>query len=225
MSARLRQTLLIVGIPAVLLLVPTLWVLGPPAAAYLAYAPQEGDVVFQSLPHAPLVNAIEGGTRSPWSHCGIVAYEDGRWVVYEALGSVRRTSLAEWFWRSRAWQFAAYRIRPEHAAAIPAALENVRTNVGKPYDVRYELDDEKIYCSELVYKGWLAATGQGLGKLVRLGDLHWQPYQQLIEMLEGGSVPVERMMITPRDLALAPELELVTSHGVELRPRLRDLTE
>jgi len=30
-------------------------------AGYLKYEPQEGDVVFQSLPHGPVVWAIEGG--------------------------------------------------------------------------------------------------------------------------------------------------------------------
>ena len=39
--------------------------------AHLAtYSPREGDVVFQSLPRGDLVDAIEGITNSPFSHCG-----------------------------------------------------------------------------------------------------------------------------------------------------------
>ena len=60
------------------------------------YAKEEGDLLFQSLPHGELVDAIEGITHSPWSHCGILVQRDGRWVVVEALGEVRETPLTDW---------------------------------------------------------------------------------------------------------------------------------
>ncbi|HEV7402769.1 MAG TPA: hypothetical protein VGO11_07590 [Chthoniobacteraceae bacterium] len=49
-----------------------------PGAA--GYAPQEGDVAFQSLPHNPLIDAIEGSTASPFSHCGILHRAGAQWV-------------------------------------------------------------------------------------------------------------------------------------------------
>src|SRR4051794_6901417 len=51
-----------------------------------SYAPREGDLVFQSLPHNPLVDAIEGVSKSPLSHCGIVVKQGDQWYVLEALG-------------------------------------------------------------------------------------------------------------------------------------------
>jgi len=30
--------------------------------------------------------------------------------------------------------------------------------LGRPYDYRYQLDDESIYCSELIYKSFRDAT-------------------------------------------------------------------
>jgi len=59
-------------------------------------------------------------------------------------------------------------------------------------------------------------TGKGLGKLVSLGELNWKPYEKSIRKLEGGPPPLDRKMITPRDLAKAVELKLVTSHGVKI---------
>jgi hypothetical protein len=86
----------------------------------------------------------------------------------------------------------------------------MKKDLGKPYDLRYRLDDESIYCSELIYRGWLAATGKPLGKLVKLNELQWQPYRKLIVALEGSEeIPLERQIITPRDLANAPELTQV----------------
>ena len=77
------------------------------------------------------------------------------------------------------------------------------------------MDDERIYCSELIYKAYRDASGgEPLGQLVRLGSLKWQAYQDTIERAEGGPVPVDREMITPRDLARAEQLELVAAEGI-----------
>ncbi len=180
------------------------------------YAPEEGDVLFQSLPHSRLVNAIEGVTDSPYSHCGIVSKRDGQWVVYEAIQDVRATPLREFLARGRNQGFAAYRLKPKFRKHIPDTIKHVRGLLGRPYDVRYRMDDEYIYCSELVYKGYQKASGEGLGKLVRLGDMNWRPYQSTIEFYENGPVPHDREMITPKDLAKARQLKLVQSHNLAI---------
>jgi hypothetical protein len=189
----------------------------PGYLAYSRYQPQEGDVIFQSLPYSRLVTAIEGATRSPFSHCGIVAKEDDRWVVYEAYKPVGATPLREFVGRGRNGAFAVYRFRAEHQPHIPQVLTNVRQYRGRPYDERYRLDDdaESIYCSELIYLAYQQASGERLGKLVTLGDLKWQPYTELIEQLEKAPPPLEREIITPRDLAAAPQLEKIYSYGFD----------
>lgn len=60
-----------------------------------------------------------------------------------------------------------------------------RKYLGRPYDVHYEMDDGKIYCSELIYKGYLHATGRPLGKLVKLRELAWKRYAGTIREIEG----------------------------------------
>jgi hypothetical protein len=200
------------------LLVGALWYGATVAATYAAiakYTPQDGDMIFQSLPYGPVVWAIEGVTKSPYSHCGIVGQKNRQWVVYEALGSVRVTPLQEFLWRGRGGGFAVYRLRDEHREHIPETLRCCENYLGRPYDIRYRLDDEKIYCSELVYKAFRDATdGQQLGELVKFGDMNWGPYEVLIGQIEGGPVPVDREMITPRDLAKARQLEPVFSHNI-----------
>jgi hypothetical protein len=192
------------------------WVLGPAYLAAAQYEPQEGDIVFQSMPHTPLIDAIEGASECPLSHCGIVGKKEGQWVIYEALHGVEITPLKAFLWRGRQGGFAVYRFKESYRPQIPATLAAVQKYLGRPYDIRYELDDEKIYCSELIYKAWRDVTGQELGKLVRLGDLKWQPYESTIRQLEGGEPPLDRMMIAPRDLALAPQLELVQAYQIEV---------
>ena len=63
------------------------------------YSPQEGDILFQSLPHSPLVAAIEGVSGSSLSHCGVVTKSGNGWAVLEAIGPVQETALHEWIAR------------------------------------------------------------------------------------------------------------------------------
>lgn len=178
-----------------------------------AYAPQEGDVVFQSLPNPmglDLVDAIEGSTASPYSHCAMVFQRAGTWMVIEAIGPVQEIPLDRWIARGRGKQVWAYRLNEASRRHVPTALTAMRRDLGKPYDPHYRFDDHAIYCSELIWRGWKAATGHGLGKPVALGSLNWRPYQPVIEAIEGpGQLPLDRSMITPRDLAAAPELTCV----------------
>lgn len=192
------------------LVVPALW-------AYWNYAPQEGDIVFQSLPKNKLVDAIEGVTESGASHCGIVGREKDKWVVYEAFrGGVQTTPLYSYLFRGRDYGYAVYRFKPEYKKHIPETLRCARTYLGKPYDIRYRMDDDRIYCSELIYKAYFtAANGDALGDLVKFGTLNWQPYESAITYFEGGPVPLDREMITPVNLSRAPQLDKVYTFRFE----------
>ena len=181
------------------------------------YQPMEGDILFQSLPNEPgmdLVDAIEGSTGSPYSHCGMVFKDGEEWKVIEAIGPVKETHLDDYVLRGRGQKVWAYRFESEDKRKkIPAVLTAMREDLGKPYDSRYRFDSEAIYCSELIFRGWKSVTGEDLGKVVKLGDLKWEKYKPVIEAIEGkGNLPIDRDMITPRDLAKAPGLKLVYGH-------------
>ena len=210
-SGKRRQIerLLIGGVPVALLLPGVLYaamVFSRPALARMLYQPQDGDIAFQSLPPNRLSRAIEGATRTRLSHCGLVAREEGRWIVLEAYRGVEATPLGEWLARGQDGGFLVCRLQQEHQRHVPAMLSAAREFLGRPYDSRYRWDDEEIYCSELVYKAYERAAGDGLGKRVRLGELNWKPYRQTIEHYEQGPPPLDRELITPRDLAEADQL-------------------
>ena len=86
------------------------------------YHPADGDIVFQSLPHGEMVDAIEGATNSPWSHCGVVVYEHHCWFVAEAIVKVRKTFLPLWIMRGRGGHFEAYRPK----ISLPAGDQPLR---------------------------------------------------------------------------------------------------
>jgi hypothetical protein len=173
------------------------------------YEPMAGDFLFQSLPHNPLIDAIEGCTHSPFSHCGIVVNRGGSWRVIEAIGPVKETPLPVWIVQGRSNAYVAYRLREPLRSKVPEIIASAQRYLGRPYDIHYDLDDEKIYCSELLWKSTRDASGIELGKMQKLGELDWQPHADVIRKVEGGLLPLERSMITPRSVAEDPRLEEV----------------
>jgi len=69
-----------------------------------------------------MVDAIEGVTSSPWSHCGVVVYEHHCWFVAEAIVNVRKTFLPLWIMRGRGGHFEAYRSK----ISLPAGDQPLR---------------------------------------------------------------------------------------------------
>jgi hypothetical protein len=178
------------------------------------YEPREGDLIFQSLPRNPLVDAIEGSSGSPFSHCGILHRTGNEWVVIESIGTVTETPLETWINRGRNEDYAVFRLTGSYREKIPSFIEEAKGYKGLPYDIHYDMDDKAIYCSELIYKAFQKAAGENMGKLQKLGELHWQPHVAVIKQIEGGNVPLEREMITPRGLTEAQQVERVYSKGL-----------
>ncbi len=177
---------------------------------YVTYSPKEGDIVFQSLPSADLVDAIEGVTNSPYSHCGMVIKKDGEWFVREALGVVHDTPLNRWIIRGDDFRVDAFRLKDEYQKYVPLFIQKSKDYLKRPYDSQYRMDDESIYCSELVYKAFRDATDKGMGELQKLGDLNWKPYKDVIaKYARMDEVPLDRIMITPRSVAESTMLEQV----------------
>lgn len=175
------------------------------------YQPQVGDVLVQAItPCGRLLRTVKGVTQSKWCHCGVVTRNNGRWVVCEAVGDgVRHTPLIVFLLRGDEIDFAAYRLIGKSRAYATQMAECCETYVGRPYDIQYQLDDEKIYCSELVYKAYRDATDGGdLAAVQRFGDLNWRQFKDDIAHFHGDDdLPLDREVVTPVALTRSPRLE------------------
>ena len=170
---------------------------------------REGDIIFQSLPRGPMVDAIEGATASEWSHCGVIMRENNAWVVYESLGDVHVTPLRHWIRRGRGnMKFDVCRLNPETPFDVEKLRLALKSFLGRPYDFHMAPDDENIYCSELVHKAYDLAAEIKIGEWQTLGSLDWKPFENFILTIEP-VVPLEREMITPVALTRSKLLELI----------------
>jgi hypothetical protein len=171
---------------------------------------QNGDIVFQHLPSF-LSSVIADVTDSQYSHCGIVVLKNGQPYVLEAIGPVEYTPIATWIHRGIHGQFTQVRPKNLSKKQITASIREAEKLLGRPYDIQYELDEEKIYCSELVYKAFLRGSNIEIGKKETLGSLNWKPHVEFIRHIAHGQLPLKRVMVTPESLAQSPEVALVYS--------------
>ena len=183
---------------------------------YFRYSPREGDIIFQSLPHNDLVDAIEGITHSPYSHCGVVLRDKNDvWVVIEAIGNVNETPLLGWVKRGRGGDFTVYRLDPRYEPLVPEFKNQLLSYMGRPYDFDYDMTNgNAVYCSDLIYLAFDKASGEKMGTLEKLRDLDWKPYEQFIKSEQGGGLPLDRIMITPASLARASQIHEVYHSGL-----------
>lgn len=172
------------------------------------YQPKEGDLLFQSILHDPFINTIEGSGQALYSHCGILIIRDDQWMVLEALDTVKETPINDW--RSRGQFLDAYRFKEPYQKHIPMMIEEALKYAERPYDTYYQMDDASIYGPELIYKGYQKASGRKLGKTIPLQKFVHQDYKKLFLQLNR-VLPLEREMITARNLSKSMDLEKVYS--------------
>lgn len=194
----------------------SLWLSALCHAAEPPLAFREGDILFTSSARGQ-GEAIIAATGSPYTHCGIVFEKEGVLMVLEAVQPVRVTPLREFIAHGAPGKFAAKRLRQPIA---PAEYRKARSwatqQVGRDYDIRFGWDDERLYCSELVWKIYQKA-GVELCAPRRFRDyqLERPAVRKIIEERFGGMerVPMDEKVVAPSDLAASPLLMDVPRAG------------
>lgn len=163
---------------------------------------KEGDLIFQSS-SSRQTKAIQLATHSDWSHVGIILRNNNELVVYEAVQPVKYTPLAVWLSRSTNGIFAVKRLinsdsvlNPDNINKLKIAAEKF---IGKNYDIYFGWSDEKIYCSEYIWKIYKSVLNIEIGKLQKLKDfdLSDPEVKKIMEERYGNSPPLEEDVISP----------------------------
>ena len=121
---------------------------------------KEGDLVFQDLDCGPLCDAIEAVTEGfqgrDFSHVAMIVKIGNEYRAVEAIGSkVRSTSIDSLFARCpNPNKYLVMRLLPEYKHLIPKARKYAVSTIGKAYDDRFIMNNDSLYCSELVYQAF-----------------------------------------------------------------------
>jgi hypothetical protein len=180
------------------------------------YQPQNGDIIFHTSKSSQSL-AIQKATKSKYSHMGIIYLKKGTPFVFEAVGPVKFTPLRDWVARGKGKHYVVKRLANakevitkevvNRMLAVGASFE------GKPYDAYFEWSDDRIYCSELVWKIYKQALNLEIGKLQTMAefDLSDSLVQKKIRERFGNSVPKDETVISPA--AIFSSNLLITVHG------------
>jgi len=178
---------------------------------------REGDLIFQtSLSRQS--QAIQLATKSKYSHCGLI-YKDGKdYYVFEAVQPVKRTPLDKWIARGKDGKYVIKRLQNADQVLTPTTLANMKQIgdkfKGKNYDLTFEWSDDKIYCSELIWKIYQRATRLEIGKLEKLSDfdLTNEAVKQKMKERYGDKIPMNEIVISPVAIFDSELLKIVKSN-------------
>lgn len=142
-------------------------------SAFIGKDLHNGDLIFQTSQSAQS-QAIQLATKSKYSHCGIIYKEDGKWFVFEAIQPVQKTPLDNWIARGKDSHYVVKRLKNADEVLTDANFSKMKATAqkmgGKNYDLYFEWSDDRIYCSELIWKIYKEGTGIEIGKLQELKD-------------------------------------------------------
>jgi hypothetical protein len=176
----------------------------------------EGDLIFHTSKSAQS-QAIQLATHSPYSHCGIVFKEAGNWLVYEAIQPVQYTPLVKWIARGEGQHFVTKRLRMPGGTLTLGEVRRL-ADAGRPlldhkYDVYFGWSDDRVYCSELIWKVFDRGLGRQVGKLQQLRDfdLSHPAVQAKLRERYGDNPPLSEPVISPVSIFNSPELVTVLS--------------
>jgi hypothetical protein len=95
--------------------------------------------------------------------------------------------------------------------AVEALKREVKGYEGRAYDLYFEWSDERIYCSELVWKAYKDALNVEIGALTRFGDHDFSDpiVQAKLRERFGEDIPSDELVISPADMFASTRLETV----------------
>ena len=174
----------------------------------------DGDLIFQTS-ESKQCEAVRIATNSKFSHCGIIFFVNGGQFVLEAVQPVKITPLEEWISHGKKHKYVVKRLKNAETILTNETLDKMKTYgkqlLGKEYDAYFEWTDNRIYCSELIWKIYKNGAGIELSKLKQLKDFNLtdERVQKILKERYGNDVPLEENVVAPTDLVDSDLLKTV----------------
>lgn len=178
---------------------------------------RNGDIIFHAS-QSSQSKAIQLATGSRYSHCGIIYKTGNDYQVFEAIQPVKTTPLKEWIARGENGHYVIKRLKNADEILTETVLQKLKNSgekyKGKNYDLYFEWSDDRIYCSELIWKMYKEATGLEIGQLQKLKefDLSYGPVKTKMKERYGNNIPLREKVISPASMFNSELLETVFSN-------------
>ena len=174
--------------------------------------------------------AIMLASGSVYTHAGLIEIaRDGTPMVVEAIGPVRTISLDQWISQGTGGRITVKRLPSLSPAEADAVMKQAHHYDGRPYDIFFLPDEERIYCSELVRLAFGKGLNIALGQMQQVRELavdnaaaraliesRWQRHplcqDEAADFETCHARIMEQPLVTPASIADDPILEAVYSN-------------
>ena len=184
---------------------------------------KEGDLLFQDLDSSPLCEAIEsvtsGHNNYNVSHIGFVINVNGELKVLEAIPpKVKLTALDTFLFRSTDSnnnpKVFVGRLNEKFKNVIPAAVDYCLNRLEFTYDEFFLMNNNKYYCSELIYESF---NSNNIFKLEKMNFNNldggkneiWQKYFDELNM----TIPQDSLGINPASMSKSKNINIIHFYG------------
>lgn len=177
------------------------------------YVPQDGDIAFQVSETSDFVKAITDVSAMhdsiKFSHVGIVVIDKDGPAVLEAVpqGGVKITPMDTYLADAETLDGRPGVVikRINHDFPIDKAIAKAKTYIGQEYDWNFLPDNGKMYCSELVYEGFIDEDGTHLFKSspmnFRNSDGEYPAYWVDLFTRLGAEIPQDVQGTSPQEMS------------------------
>jgi hypothetical protein len=175
---------------------------------------KDGDLVFQDA-QSSQSEALRIATNSQYTHMGVIFIEEGRQLVYEAVGPVKYTPLRKWIRQGLNGHFVVKRLKEREQLLTRESIDKLKKAgekyEGRPYDFHFGWSDDRIYCSELTWKMYKTAIGIEIGRLQKFRDFDLSDpiVAKILEERFPEGVPEDEIVISPASMFASDLLETV----------------
>ncbi len=163
-----------------------------------------GDIILQTS-QSSQSKAIQLATNSEFSHVGVVFLSKTDTMVLEAIQPVKFTKYRDFINRGENSAYTLMRLKDRSPITLEkqSQLHIVGSQyVGMDYDWLFDWSDNKLYCSELVYKLYKTVLGIELCDPRPLKDysLNAELVRQKLAERYGKTLPLDELMVSPEDI-------------------------
>lgn len=182
-----------------------------------AFQFETGDVIAHTS-QSSQSTMIQIGTQSKYSHVGIVFVKNGKAYVLESLSTTKFSTVDSFINRGKNDNYTVYRYgdwQDGHliwqtgltAAQKKKLKDSAGKYKGKRYDLAFKWSDDKIYCSELVWKMYEDIDIE-LSKPKKMKNFPlWIPkFKQVMEKRWGGKINKQEPVVSPKDIVKSDKL-------------------
>jgi hypothetical protein len=134
---------------------------------------------------------------------GIIFIVDGKPRVLEATTPVSLTPWKLWTMKGAGGHVVVKRLKDAEKILSPDTVKKMQelgfSWLGRRYDGKFAWTDDRLYCSELVWKIYKRAAGVEIGKLMKLKDfdLSHPVVRKKLKERYGGTIPMDEPVVSP----------------------------